>query len=117
MTTPTIVRIDLSRCINCSLCRRACPTETINYFSTGRRTHVVDPAGCIGCDICVRVCPVDCIEPDPDYVIDPVQLDAAKERARDWARRRHAMLARRKQRAAAAADAVRPERNGSAAHA
>ena len=114
MPLPTVVRIDLSRCINCSLCRRACPTETIHFFSTGRRAHVVDPAGCIGCDICIKVCPVDCIDEDPDYVIEPTQLAEAKERARTWARRRHEMLGRRKQRAVAAATSVAATRNGHA---
>lgn len=102
----TVVRIDLSRCINCSLCRRACPTECINYYSTGHRTHVVDPSGCIGCDICIKVCPVDCIDEDPDYTIDPVQLEEAKVKARAFAKRQHALKVGRKQRAAAALEAV-----------
>ena len=98
-----VVRIDLGRCINCSLCRRACPTEAIKFFSTGHRTHVVEPEWCIGCDICVQVCPVDCIDEDPTYVIEPVQLEQAKVRARTWAKRQHDMKAARKQRALAAA--------------
>lgn len=103
---PTIVRIDLEGCINCSLCRRACPTEAINYYSTGKRTHVVDQAWCIGCDICVKLCPVDCIEPDPAYRIDADQLELAKEKARVWAKRRRTMISNRKQRALAAARAT-----------
>lgn len=102
----SVLKIDLSRCINCSLCRRNCPTEAINYFSTGHRTHVIDPKWCIGCDICVQVCPVDCIDEDPDYVIDPDQLERAKEKARDWARRQHEIKSMRKQRALAAAKAT-----------
>ena len=100
---PTVLRIDLGRCINCSLCRRACPSEAINYFSTGRRTHVIDPAWCIGCDICAQVCPVDCIEEDPSYVADPGQLEVAKARARAFAHRQHAAKLVRKRRALAAA--------------
>jgi electron transport complex protein RnfB len=99
----TVVKIDLRRCINCSLCRRACPTEAINYFSTGHRTHVVDPAWCIGCDICVKVCPVDCIDPDPAYKIDATQLATAKDKARDFARRQNAVKTLRKEKALAAA--------------
>ena len=82
-------RIDLERCINCGLCRRACPTDTIRYFATGRRTHVIDPAGCINCDLCAQACPVDCIALAPHYVHDPVELAAAKAKARAWARRRY----------------------------
>ena len=103
---PAVVRIDLGPCINCSLCRRACPTECISYFSTGRRTHVVDPDWCIGCDICVQVCPVDCIDEDPGYVIDPEQLERAKERARAFAGRQRAVKVSRRERAAAAARSV-----------
>ena len=80
--------IDLAVCINCGLCRRACPTETIRCFTTGRRTHVIEPAGCISCGLCAQVCPVDCISPDPAYAHDPQDLAAAREKARAWARRR-----------------------------
>jgi electron transport complex protein RnfB len=103
---PAVVRIDLSRCINCSLCRRACPTECIHYYSTGKRTHVVDPTECIGCDICIRVCPVDCIDEDATFVIEPEQLERAKAKARDWARRQRVIKADRKQRAVAASAAT-----------
>jgi formate hydrogenlyase subunit 6/NADH:ubiquinone oxidoreductase subunit I len=81
-------RIDLEACINCSLCRRACPTSCIAYFATGHRTHIIDPAGCIDCDLCVQVCPMDCIDVDPEYVHVPEVREAAKEKARQWARRR-----------------------------
>jgi Pyruvate/2-oxoacid:ferredoxin oxidoreductase delta subunit len=94
--------IDLKACINCGLCRRNCPTECISYFRTGHRTHVIEAEGCIDCDICAKLCPVDCITVDAGYVPDPVTLEAAKDRARAWARkRRHDMLAAR-----AAAEAV-----------
>ena len=83
------VRIELDACINCGLCRRACPTETIRFFTTGRRTHVVEAKGCIGCDLCVQVCPENCIVPDTEYVHDPLELAAAKESAKAWARKRN----------------------------
>lgn len=83
------VRIELEACINCGLCRRACPTETIRFFTTGKRTHVVEAKGCIDCDLCVQVCPEDCIVPDALYVHDAAELGAAKERAKAWARKRN----------------------------
>ncbi len=86
-------RIELSACINCSLCRKACPTECISYFSTGHRTHVIDPSGCIDCDLCVQVCPVGCIERDADYVPDPVLFARAQAKAKEWARRRRQIVA------------------------
>jgi formate hydrogenlyase subunit 6/NADH:ubiquinone oxidoreductase subunit I len=100
------VRIDNAKCINCGLCRRACPTETIRYFTTGRRTHVVLPAGCIDCDLCIKVCPEFCIERDPGYVHAPAELEAARQRARAWAARQNAQRRRRRERAAAAIAAV-----------
>jgi formate hydrogenlyase subunit 6/NADH:ubiquinone oxidoreductase subunit I len=98
-----VLKIDLADCINCSLCRRNCPTEAINYFSTGRRTHVIDPDWCIGCDICAQLCPVDCIHEDEDYVIAPEQLALAKDKARDWAKRQRDATTRLRVRAARAA--------------
>ena len=80
-----VVAIDLSKCINCGWCRRVCPTETIKYFSTGHRTHVVNADECIDCGICPPVCPVDCIEAVPDYVVSPENLAAAREKAKTHA--------------------------------
>jgi len=85
-----VVAIDLVECINCGWCRRACPTETIRYFTTGHRTHVVDPDGCIDCGICVRVCPVDCIGA-VDYTPPPDKLEAAKVKARAFAAKQRRM--------------------------
>ncbi|MGB2694836.1 MAG: 4Fe-4S binding protein [Dehalococcoidia bacterium] len=110
----SVVRIDLERCINCSLCRRACPTDTIHFFATGRRTHVVDPNWCIGCDICVQVCPVDCIDEDPDFVLDVEQLERAKTKARSFAKRQRALKTGRRERALAAARACLPDRQATA---
>jgi formate hydrogenlyase subunit 6/NADH:ubiquinone oxidoreductase subunit I len=109
-----VVTIDLSRCINCGWCRRVCPTETIKYFSTGHRTHVVEPDGCIDCGICPPVCPVDCIEPVPDYVVAPTKLAAAKEKARAFAANQRRM---KLDRDAVVARTLARLHNGSGAHA
>lgn len=79
-----VVAIDLSACINCSWCRRVCPTATIKYFSTGHRTHVVERDGCIDCGLCVAVCPVNCIHADA-YEVPPAELAAAKAKAKAYA--------------------------------
>ena len=96
------VTILLEPCINCGLCRRACPTETIRFFTTGKRTHVVEPSGCIDCDICILICPENCIVRDEAYVHEAVELEAAKANARDWAKRRNVLRQRVKERAARA---------------
>lgn len=75
-------RIDLEPCINCGLCRLACPTDTIKYYSTGHRTHVVIDSGCIDCAICANVCPMACIVSLPETRPAPEQLVDARERAR-----------------------------------
>ncbi len=80
-----VVEIDLKACINCGWCRRVCPTETIKYFSTGHRTHIVEPDGCIDCGICTPVCPVDCIYPVVDYTVAPIMLETAKTKAKAFA--------------------------------
>ena len=102
-----VVEIDIGPCINCSLCRRACPTEAISYFSTGQRTHVVDKELCIGCDICVKLCPMDCIHQDPDYTPEPAKLEFAKEKARAFAKRQRGVLLARRERAYRAKEKVR----------
>lgn len=103
------VKILLEPCINCGLCRRACPTETIHFFTTRHRTHVVEPSGCIDCDICVPICPEQCIVRDEAYVHEPAELAAAKERAKVWAKRQNGLRQRVRERAAAAVSAVRKE--------
>ncbi len=101
-----VVEIDIGPCINCSLCRRACPTEAINYFSTGQRTHVVDKELCIGCDICVKLCPMDCIQQDLVYKPDPAKLESAKVKARAYAKRQRVVLVARRERAHRAKEKV-----------
>ena len=90
-----VVAIDLEPRINCGWCRRVCPTETIKYFATGHRTHIVDPDGCIDCGICIPVCPVNCIVPVPNYVVAPDKLAAAKELAKAFAANQRKMKADR----------------------
>jgi ferredoxin len=80
--------IDQSQCINCSWCRRECPTSTIEYYDREERKHFIDTEGCIDCDICARVCPMSCISHQPEVLPTPEHLKEAKERARTWARGR-----------------------------
>lgn len=78
--------IDLAPCINCGLCRFTCPTDTIKYFSTGHRTHVINQDGCIDCDLCAQICPMQCIHGDPQLQPSGELLEAAKANARGHAR-------------------------------
>lgn len=107
-----VVAIDLAECINCGWCRRACPTETILYFTTGHRTHIVEADGCIDCGICVKVCPVDCIHP-VEYTPPAAKLEEARQKARDFAARQRRMKLDRE----AVARRTLAKLAGSAAHA
>jgi len=80
-----VVTIELEGCINCGWCRRVCPTETIKYFSTGHRTHIVERDGCIDCGICPPICPVHVIHEVADYTPSPEKLEAAKTKAKAFA--------------------------------
>ncbi len=55
----TVVWIDESWCIGCTLCIEACPTDAI--VGTHKRMHTVIEPYCTGCELCLPVCPVDCI--------------------------------------------------------
>ena len=51
--------IDESRCIGCTLCIQACPTDAI--LGANKLMHTVIAQHCTGCELCIPVCPVDCI--------------------------------------------------------
>ena len=81
MKRSTVVIIDESRCIVCSLCIVACPVDAI--IGARALMHTVVESYCIGCDLCVAPCPVDCIDIVPAQSAWTQQgADAAKRRAR-----------------------------------
>ena len=55
----SVVFVDETWCIGCTLCIDACPTDAI--FGTHKHMHTVIEAYCTGCELCLPVCPVDCI--------------------------------------------------------
>ena len=54
--------IDMSECINCDVCIRACPPNFGAIFNHGIDVIIL-PELCSGCDKCLEPCPVDCIYP------------------------------------------------------
>lgn len=62
-------RYDLTTCIACDACARACPANCIQIGKErveGRRgfrvtSFVIDYGKCLCCALCVEPCPVDCI--------------------------------------------------------
>jgi electron transport complex protein RnfB len=59
-TAKTVVLIDESRCIGCTLCIQACPVDAI--VGAAKLMHTVIKSECTGCDLCLPPCPVDCID-------------------------------------------------------
>ncbi len=51
--------IDETWCIGCTLCIRACPVDAI--MGSNKLMHTVIENYCTGCALCLPVCPVDCI--------------------------------------------------------
>ncbi len=56
----TVVIIDESRCIGCTLCIQACPVDAI--VGAAKLMHTVIETECTGCNLCLPPCPVDCID-------------------------------------------------------
>lgn len=90
---PTVVVIDESRCIGCTLCIQACPVDAI--VGASKRMHTVLLDECSGCNLCIAPCPVDCIAivtvdglRARGHRITPRPADAWRERADRW-RARH----------------------------
>ena len=74
------VRIELEACINCGLCRRACPTETIHFFTTGSARTWSNLRGA-STAIFARKCAQRIrIVPDTGYVHDPSNWQRRKKR-------------------------------------
>lgn len=62
-------RYDLTTCIACDACSRACPAECIHVGkqrAEGRKgfqitSYTIDYGQCLFCALCVEACPVDCL--------------------------------------------------------
>lgn len=59
-TPKTVVVIDETRCIGCTLCIQACPVDAI--VGAAKLMHTVIQSECTGCNLCLPPCPVDCID-------------------------------------------------------
>jgi len=89
----TLVVIDESACIGCTLCIKACPVDAI--IGSNKMLHTVIASECTGCDLCISACPVDCMHIVADSDINWTAKRAHKAKARYEAR--NLRLARDKQ--------------------
>lgn len=64
---------DVSDCILCGMCQKACPCQCISVDKAARRWAIA-PFMCIQCGSCVRACPTDCLSMSPEYT----PVDTAK---------------------------------------
>ena len=106
----SVVFVDETWCIGCTLCIDACPTDAI--FGTHKHMHTVIEAYCTGCELCLPVCPVDCILLENASgtatgwdAWSPAQADLARTRyAAATTRRADTLVAHRSSKAAQAQD-------------
>ena len=106
----SVVFVDETWCIGCTLCIDACPTDAI--FGTHKHMHTVIEAYCTGCELCLPVCPVDCILLENASgtatgwdAWSPAQADLARTRyAAATTRRADTLVAHRRSKAAQAQD-------------
>lgn len=77
-TSKTVVLIDESRCIGCTLCIQACPVDAI--VGATKLMHTVIKSECTGCNLCLPPCPVDCID-----IVDAVSRPPRWQRPRPQA--------------------------------
>lgn len=75
----TTASIDANRCIGCTLCLPACPTDAI--IGAKQQLHVVMEAFCSGCERCLVPCPTDAIDMVPRILPVP-DAPALEERYR-----------------------------------
>ncbi|MEY8461166.1 4Fe-4S binding protein [Eggerthellaceae bacterium 24-137] len=57
---------DVSLCILCGICAKACPADAI-VVEKKERTWAIDPFRCVQCGSCVRACPKACLHMLPAY--------------------------------------------------
>ncbi len=61
------IRIDIDKCIHCSLCVRRCPTDCLTVTKEPEKTWTINRMQCCMCTACVDVCPTKCLSSENQY--------------------------------------------------
>jgi len=79
------------KCVGCTLCEQACPTNVIsmNKLGAGKNAGVdefnMDLGRCMFCNLCIEACPFEAIYMGPAYELASYNRDASKFRIEDLA--------------------------------
>lgn len=60
-------QIKTQDCINCEICKPACPVEAIEDKGDGLQINAND---CVDCGTCLRICPEKCIDGGPTEYLE-----------------------------------------------
>jgi NADH-quinone oxidoreductase subunit I len=79
------------KCVGCTLCAQACPTNVISMTKLGAGKHAgvsefnMDLGRCMFCNLCVEACPFEAIYMGPAYELASTRRDASFFRIEDLA--------------------------------
>lgn len=71
------------KCVGCTLCEQACPTNVISMNKLGAGKHAgvdefdMDLGRCMFCNLCIEACPFDAIHMGPVYELASSRRDAS----------------------------------------
>lgn len=79
------------KCVGCTLCAQACPTNVISMTKLGTGKHAgvsefnMDLGRCMFCNLCVEACPFEAIYMGPAYELASYHREASLFRIQDLA--------------------------------
>src|SRR5947209_7648592 len=71
------------KCVGCTLCEQACPTNVISMVKLGAGKHAgvsefdMDLGRCMFCNLCIEACPFDAIFMGPEYELASTDRNAS----------------------------------------
>lgn len=83
---------DRLKCVGCTLCAQACPTNVISMEKLGSGKHAgvreftMDLGRCMFCNLCIEACPFDAIHMGPEYELASHDRGASLFTIRDLAK-------------------------------